>query len=230
MHSSYYGHNAIKSAVAAGRHRAVIGGLWDELGPHQLNFLKTAGLKPHHTLLDIGCGSLRLGIHAVRYLEAGQYWGTDLNESLLAAGYELEIVPADLGAKLPRTNLIVDGEFTFQGIPKEVDFVIAQSVFTHLPLNHMRLCLARLASHLTAPCTFFFTIFTPPAGGSVTQSYEQSPKIVSYPHRDPYHYTIDDVHHAAKGLPWRIDFMGDWDHPRNQKMVRADLNRKLDDV
>ena len=33
----------------------------------------------------------------------------------------------------------------------------AQSVFTHLPLNHLRLCLANLARRLVTPCRFYFT-------------------------------------------------------------------------
>lgn len=225
MHSNYYNKQAIETAVEEGKHRAVIGGLWDELGSHQLNYLKSAGLQPDHTLLDIGCGSLRLGVQAVRYLNSDHYWGTDINASLLDAGYKREIVPAGLDAKLPRTNLTVDGEFTFQGVPQRIDFAIAQSVFTHLPLNHMRLCLANLANHLTGPCTFFFTVFTPPENAPVTQSYEQFPGIISHSHRDPYHYMIADVKHAAAGLPWRINFIGDWGHPRNQKIVRAQLDK-----
>ena len=39
-----------------------IGGLWDQMGQHQFDFLKKKGLKPQHKLLDIGCGSLRGGV------------------------------------------------------------------------------------------------------------------------------------------------------------------------
>ncbi len=221
--SSYYDKKAIAEAVDAGRHRQLIGGLWDEIGTLQLDFLRSAGMKPHHTLLDIGCGSLRLGVGAVRYLESAHYWGTDINDSLLRAGYDCEIGPAGLAAKLPRSNLIVDSEFSFEGVPHKIDYAIAQSVFTHLPLNHMRLCLANLADHVTGSCDLFFTVFTPPDGAPVTRPHEQSQGIVSYPHRDPYHYTIADIRHAAAGFPWSIDFIGEWDHPRNQKMVHARL-------
>jgi SAM-dependent methyltransferase len=220
--SAYYDEDFIAAAVARGEHRNVIGGLWDEIGDLQLGFLKSRGLAPQDSLLDIGCGSLRLGVRAVEFLESGNYWGTDLSPALLDAGYEREIVPLGLDAKLPRTNLVVDERFAFPGIPSAIDFVIAQSVFTHLPLKHLRVCLERLACHVLTPCAFFFTVFIPPRGLSAMQSHSQ-PRggKVTHPDRDPYHFGIEDLHDAATGTPWSIEFIGDWNHPRNQMMVRA---------
>jgi SAM-dependent methyltransferase len=220
--STYYDTDAVAAAIQRGDHRGVIGGMWDEIGALQLDFLKTQGLQTESTLLDIGCGSLRLGVRAVEYLSARNYWGTDLSAALLDAGYEKEIVPAGLNSKIARSNLVTDPDFSFEGIPSDIDFAVAQSVFTHLPLNHMRLCLANLGQHVRSPCTFFFTVFTPPGGLPVTQSHQQ-PRggICTHPDRDPYHYSIADLHHAAADTPWAIEFIGDWDHPRNQMMVRA---------
>ena len=222
MITHYYEAEDIAAAVARGEHRELIGGLWDEIGALQLEFLKTNGLLPQSRLLDIGCGSLRLGIRAVEFLRAKNYWGTDLNQALLDAGYNKEIVPAGLAEKLPRSHLVVDEDFAFSDIPHEIDFAVAQSVFTHLPLNHMRLCLANLGRHITSPCTFFFTIFTPPAAGAVTESHLH-PKggVVTHPHRDPYHYSIADLFYAAAKTPWSIEYVGEWNHPRDQMMVKA---------
>jgi predicted TPR repeat methyltransferase len=220
--SYYYDKDWVQAAVARGEHRALIGGMWDEIGRLQFNFLRNSGLTPSNRLFDIGCGSLRLGVHAIDYLASANYWGTDLNQALLDAGYEKEIVPAGLADKLPRSNLVVDEEFTFTGIPNEMDFVIATSVFTHLPLNHMRVCLVNLARHITSPCTFFFTVFTPSEGSPITEPFHH-PRggVVTYSHRDPYHYNLADLHHAAVETPWSVEFIGDWNHPRNQMMVRA---------
>jgi SAM-dependent methyltransferase len=220
--SIYYNKAEVAEAVGRGDHRDFIGGMWDEIGKLQLDFLRVQGVNPDNTLLDIGCGSLRLGIRAVEFLKPAKYWGTDLAPELLAAGYEREIIPSGLSDKLPRSHLIADGDFTFPGVPPRIDFAIAQSVFTHLPLNHIRLCLANLGRHIASPCTFFFTVFTPPNGLSPTESHSQ-PKggVVTHPHRDPYHYSVADLHHAAAGTSWSIEFIGDWNHPRNQMMVRA---------
>ncbi len=38
-----------------------VGGLWDEIGQLQFDFLRAKGLLPRHKLLDFGCGSLRGG-------------------------------------------------------------------------------------------------------------------------------------------------------------------------
>ncbi|WP_052027133.1 class I SAM-dependent methyltransferase [Rhodovulum sp. PH10] len=131
---------AIAEGVRAGAHRELIGGLWDEIGRLQLDFLLTQGLLPTNHVLDIGCGSLRAGVRLVRYLDSGHYFGTDLNESLLQAGYEIEIAREGLQDKLPRTNLVTDGEFDFSWCAVSFDVAIAQSVFTHLPLNDLRVC------------------------------------------------------------------------------------------
>ncbi len=225
MVSNYYNARSIAERVERGAHRDVIGGMWDEIGSLQLDFLRSQGLQPHHTLLDIGCGSLRLGVRAVDYLEHGRYWGTDLNESLMAAGYEREIVPAGLADKLPRGQLLVDADFALEGVPTHVDFIIAASVFTHLPLNHLRLCLFRLANHIESNCVFYFTIFVPPREADVAEPHEQVPGIVTYGHRDPYHCLATDPGWLARSSPWRIRYIGDWGHPRNQKMVCANLGR-----
>jgi SAM-dependent methyltransferase len=220
--SSYYDDDLIAAAIAGGEHRGFIGGMWDEIGDLQIDYLKSQGMTQKDTLLDIGCGSLRLGVRAVEFLNSGNYWGTDLSAALLNAGYEKEIVPAGLGDKLPRSHLVPDGQFKFSGVPMLIDVAIAQSVFTHLPLNHMRLCLVNLARHLTGPCTFYFTVFVPPDGLSVTESHRQPIwGVVTHPDRDPYHYTAADLHFAASGTPWSIELIGEWRHPRNQMMVKA---------
>jgi len=222
MHSNYYDPTLMAREVAEGRHREVIGGLWDEIGTLQMDMLKAQGLLPGHRLLDIGCGSLRLGVRAVAFLDAGNYWGTDLNAELMQAGYAQEIVPAGLAAKLPTEQLIPDADFAFPGQPRRFDFVLAQSVFTHLPLNHLRHCLARLAEHLEAPTSFLFTVFTPAPGTAPTAQSPQKNGTVTYPCRDPYHYDAADLAHAIRGLPWSITEI-DWPHPRGQRLIRAEL-------
>jgi len=87
--SRYYDKTALEAQVQAGRHREAVGGLWDEIGQLQIDFLVSQGLMPHHRLLDIGCGSLRGGVKLIRYLDAGHYAGVDLHESLINAGYEI---------------------------------------------------------------------------------------------------------------------------------------------
>jgi hypothetical protein len=221
MLSNYHNKAAMLAAVERGNHRGIIGGLWDEIGELQLAFLRGQGLEPHHTLLDIGCGSLRLGVRAVAYLDANRYWGTDLNPELFAAGYQHEIVPGGLAGKLDPDHLVEDAAFAFPGVPRGIDFAIATSVFTHLPISYLRQCLANLAGHVDGPLTFLFSAFVP--AGDPAEDSQQMPGIVTHADRDPYHYRFEDIVAAAHGTPWTIAYLGDWGHPRGQRMVRAAL-------
>ena len=56
MHSIYYDREAMRGIVRDGRHREIVGGMWDELGRLQMGALQAHGMRPHHRLLDIGCG------------------------------------------------------------------------------------------------------------------------------------------------------------------------------
>ena len=57
MDNKYYDENYIQQQLKLGKHRQVVGGMWDEIGTLQLEFLKGRGLQAHDLLLDVGCGS-----------------------------------------------------------------------------------------------------------------------------------------------------------------------------
>ena len=62
-----------------GRHGLVGGTPYaKEKGPFEIEFLKEKGLLPEHLLLDIGCGTLRGGIHWIRYLQPHHYAGLEV--------------------------------------------------------------------------------------------------------------------------------------------------------
>src|SRR5208282_4584116 len=81
-----YGQQLTNAEIRSGSHREFVGGMWDEIGALQFEFLKEQGLAPGHRLVDIGCGCLRGGVHFVPYLQKGGYCGIDLNASLIEAG------------------------------------------------------------------------------------------------------------------------------------------------
>lgn len=223
MHSPYYDTAAVAREVEAGRHREAVGGLWDELGLLQLDFLRGRGLQPGHRMLDIGCGALRLGRHAAGYLMPGNYFGLDISRDLIEAGYACELSD-DLRARLPRAHLDANGSFdlTFVGAP--VHFAIAQSVFTHLPLNHIRRCLWKVSERLSPGGSFLATAWLVPGEDGYVESFTQSGElggvpIVTRDIADPYHYRISDFAHACRGLPLEMELIGDWGHPRGQPML-----------
>jgi len=96
-------------------HRDFVGGMWDELGRLQTDFLIAEGLKSDMRFLDIGCGCLRDGVHLIRFLLPGNYFGLDISESLLQAGYDIELPKVGLQEKLPRSNLFTKNIFAHAG-------------------------------------------------------------------------------------------------------------------
>lgn len=219
--SSYYDLDLMGQAVDAGRHREVVGGLWDTLGPMQLELLVNHGLKTSHKLLDIGCGSLRGGTHFIRFLDPAHYFGMDLNQTLLDAGYAKELVPLGLQDRLPPTNLIADGHFDFSRFGMQFDRAIAFSLFTHLPMDTIRVCLERLATVMVPGGVFYATYFETPDHLPSHQDILHCPgDITTHGGRDPYHHRISDFQHLLARLPWDMDPVGDFGHPRDQKLIR----------
>ena len=50
---------------------------YDLIAAMTFNLLTTLGLRQHHSLLDIGCGSLRIGRLLIPYLNRGKYFGVE---------------------------------------------------------------------------------------------------------------------------------------------------------
>ncbi len=218
--SNYYDRERLKANVDAGGHRGYVGGMWEVIGRLQFDYLRGRGLPRDARLLDIGCGCLRGGVHFVEYLEPGHYYGMDLWQELLDAGYDVELVNAGLQDRLPRENLIADGEFRFERFGTTFDAALAQSLFTHLPLNHIRLCLGRLAPWMRPGGALYATIFACEREEDWFGPVERVPRLVTTrPDQDPYHYTYADIERCAAGLPWEVEVVGDWNHPRGQAMV-----------
>ena len=201
-------------------HRRYIGGHWNRIGQLQLNFLIRQGLKPEHTLLDIACGSLRLGCKAIPYLDAGNYIGIDKEQSLLDAGLCHEIPAAMVQAQLPL--LIQASDFGFERIGRRVDMAIANSLFTHLPPDLILLCLQRLHPWLEPGACLYATFFE----STSEQFHPKDPHDHGY-----FAYTRAQMFELGYRAGLSPHYIGNWGHPRGQRMVafRRDLPRPTSD-
>ncbi|PCD76250.1 class I SAM-dependent methyltransferase [Pseudothioclava arenosa] len=187
-------------AIAAGRHRDIVGGRWDETGRVQMEILREAGLRPEHHLLDIGAGSLRLGCKAVPYLEPGHYWATDAARALLLAGHRNELSEP---ARLDPAHLIEDARFAFPGVPDTITHAIAFAVFPHLPMAYLRRALTNL-HRFTRLEQFLFTVFLAPDAEAAARAYRQPDGVVTHDIRPPYHLLPEDVLHLARTTGWTV--------------------------
>lgn len=213
--SPYLAPNFYENALARGKHRDIVGGRWEETALHQMQLLLDEGLDPHHRLLDIGAGCLRLGHRALRYLEAGHYWGTDASGALMQRGWEAELSPEEQ-AKLPRAQLIEDDAFSFAGIPPEMDFAICWGVFTHLPAAALAPALTNLRRACPKLQKLLLTVFLAPEGQE--GPHRQRDGVVTHANRPPYHRYASGVEADAQSAGWALRWRDD--HvPRGQSIA-----------
>lgn len=211
-----YGRELTPAEIAAGAHRDFVGGLWDEVGRLQFDFLRDRGLAPSHRLLDVGCGALRGGLHFVRYLDPGRYHGLDLNASLLDAGRR-ELDAAGLAQRDAR--LVADDAFRVHRFATTFDVALAVSVFTHLPMNAIVRCLAEVRGTLAPGAAFYATYFEAPRPAWLEPVAHAPGDIVTHYDRDPFHYAFDEIAALARFAGLTATRIGDWGHPRGQRMA-----------
>jgi hypothetical protein len=211
--SPYLAPGFYDDALARGRHRDIVGGRWEETGRLQLALLKDEGLVPHHRLLDIGAGSLRLGCKAVPYLDPGHYWATDASLALMQRGYETELADP---SRLPVSHLVRDADFAFPGIPDKIDFAIAWGVFTHLSGDMLGHALASLSDRFPHLQKFLFTLFLADAADAHAP-VAQPDGVVTHHDRPPYHVLSDGVDRQCSGAGFAV-IQRDDRLPRGQRL------------
>ncbi|CAK6702004.1 class I SAM-dependent methyltransferase [Synechococcus sp. CBW1107] len=194
--------------VAELGHRRYVGGLWEEIGQLQFDFLLAQGLQPSHVLLDIACGALRLGVKVIPYLEPEHYLGMEKEAALLQAGLEQELTAAVRHQKRPQ--LLQGADFSFERFGRRVDRAMAQSLFTHLPPAAIEQCLQRLRPCLQPDGVFYATYF------EVQQ--EQRNPTEAHDHGF-FAYTKQQMEGFGEAHGYRAEYIGAWNHPRDQVMV-----------
>src|ERR1700733_7755663 len=106
----------------------------------QFSLLTALGLREDHTLLDIGCGSLRGGRLFIPYLAPEKYFGIEPEQWLIDQGIAAE-VGRDL-ADIKKPAFSNDSNFTLSTFGRTFDFMLAQSIFSHATQKQIRQCLS----------------------------------------------------------------------------------------
>src|ERR1051325_7837706 len=101
---------------------------YDLIAAMTFNLLTTLGLRQHHSLLDVGCGSLRIGRLLIPYLNRGKYFGVEPNKWLVEEGIGREVGQSLVEVKRP-TFLFTSSPENIWKLETIFNFAVAQSIF-----------------------------------------------------------------------------------------------------
>ena len=175
---------------------------YDLIAAMTFNLLTTLGLRQYHSLLDVGCGSLRIGRLLIPYLNRGKYFGVEPNEWLVKEGIKREIGEALLQIKHP-TFFFSDSPETIAQANVSFDFALAQSIFSHCGLDLIKNWLSAISRSLAEDGALVAT-FLPGEQDSSTRGWVY-PECVNY--RPP------TMRQAGAEAGLRFEIL-DWKHPR----------------
>lgn len=192
-------------AVGSQHYRAFIGPAqdYDLISAMSFGLLTTLGLRQHHSLLDIGCGSLRIGRLLIPYLNKGNYVGIEPNEWLVNEGIAREVGEDQIRIKEP--------EFLYADSAAKLDdgdvfdFAVAQSIFSHCGRDLVERWLKEVSGHLSHSGALVATFI----GGVV--DFAGSGWV--YPHCVSFRLETMLKMSMDAGLRFRLL---DWRHPRQQ--------------
>ena len=189
-------------------HRDYVGGLWETIGQLQLAFLVAQGLTRAHCLLDIGCGARRGGVHFIPSLEPGNYLGLEKEQTLIALGIDKELGAAVYHQKRP--EFVISACFEFHKFSKKPHFSLAQSLFTHVTPEDIRLCLRNLRSFVDPGHRLFATFLEGDAAHNPPSSHSQA----------GFYYAQEEMERFGAQTGWQATYMGEWHHPRHLMMMQ----------
>ena len=115
---------------------------YDIFAHMQFSLLTLLGMRQEHTLLDIGCGSLRVGKLFLMYLLEDRYFGIEPEQWLVEEGIEREIGDELIDRKRPR--FLFHRNFPCSAFGVRFDFILAHSIFSHASVAQIRQCFAEV--------------------------------------------------------------------------------------
>lgn len=135
------------------------GGIWSHLEQYQLNALTRLGLKPHHSVLDVGCGPLTVGLALMTYLDRGNYVGLDLLPEPLNESYR-RIAKHDLAHKNP--TLVCSSTFGKRELQqRKFDYIWMSQLSYHLDDLQMTLLFEQTRAMMSDTSVFLVDVIDP---------------------------------------------------------------------
>jgi len=128
---------------------------YDLISAMVFNLLTSVGLRQDHRVLDVGCGSLRVGRLLIPYLSESCYFGVEPNEWLVKDGISSE-VGKDL-VRLKKPSFSHQSSMVDFSESLKLDFAFAQSIFSHCGLDLIENWLDEIGPHLKDSGVFLAT-------------------------------------------------------------------------
>jgi len=175
---------------------------YDLIAAMTFNLLTTLGLRQHHSLLDVGCGSLRIGRLLIPYLNRAKYYGIEPNEWLVREGIKLELGETLLQIKSP-TFFFSDSPDMIAQANSSFDFVLAQSIFSHCGLDLIKNWLSAISRSLAQNGALIATFLI---------GEEDSTKM-GWIYPECVNYRPATLEQAAADVNLRFQILN-WKHPR----------------
>lgn len=175
---------------------------YDLITAMTFNLLTTLGLRQHHSLLDIGCGSLRIGRLLIPYLNRGKYFGIEPAEWLVAEGIKQELGETVVQTKRP-TFFFTDSPGSIGRTNVSFDFALAQSIFSHCGLDLIKGWLSAVSRSLAQDGALVATFL--PSDEDSHRAGWVYPQCVNY--------QPATLERAAADVNLRFQIL-DWKHPR----------------
>lgn len=131
-------------------------GGWKLTERFPLEFLRSQSLEEHDSVLEIGCGVLRVGTHLISYLDANGYVGIDIRPEVIDISHK-QIAKHRLGNKNP--IVITSDSFGQDDLEnKEFDYVLAFQVLYHLEDEIAERCFEEVSKRLKSDGQFFANV------------------------------------------------------------------------
>ena len=175
---------------------------YDLIAAMTFNLLTTLGLRQHHSLLDVGCGSLRVGRLLIPYLNRGKYFGLEPNEWLVEEGISRELGKSLVEIKRP-TFLFTDSPESIAQAETAFNFALAQSIFSHCGLDLIKGWLSAISHSLAEDGALVATFLI---------GEEDSPRT-GWIYPECVNYRPATLERAAAEVNLRFEIL-DWKHPR----------------
>ena len=192
-------------------HKNYIGGEddFEDYGKKLFESLLKFKIKPNSVTFDIGCGCLRIGKHLINYLDKEKYYGLEPEEELIKYALKSLVSKELIENKNPK--FVSNYCFDLSEFKKKAQFVIINSIFTHLNKKDVHKCLSEICRYLDVD-------------GKVIATFSKTKRpqiqiLKSHNHRN-FFYTIDEMEQIGKYVGLKTNYLGNnWGHPRNQDLI-----------